>query len=107
MNYIRFCMKKIEQYIHSKSLEKMWKPFTTIDTLVEDPYLVGPDHTVTLSDVLVSIPVTQTVVKRERETMKFHEFVKLKVVEYAKTHPTMSKKERYKMVIADWHVVKN
>jgi hypothetical protein len=95
---------------------KMWKK--TMDyneELQEEPYILGNlnikekqnesiDKNLYYSHIPNNInkktPVNKTI-------SIYHQFIKDKIIEFSNTHPTLSKKDRYRLVLDEWKKVKS
>lgn len=110
---------KVDNYILCiNDGKKMWKK--TIDyneELQEEPYIIGNSNLVqnkpdiiTKKEVYYS-QIPNNINKKNSSTNKvisiYHQFIKDKIIEFSNTHPTLSKKDRYKLVLNEWKKIKS
>lgn len=103
---------KIENYtLCINEGKKMWKKNS--EELTEEPYLLGENlykdnENLKSKDTYYShITKTSSTNKSSTKTISiYHQFIKDKIVEFSKSHPNMTKKERYSLILSEWKKTK-
>jgi hypothetical protein len=107
---------KIDNYILCiNDGKKMWKK--TMDyneELQTEPYLLGnlniQDKLLINKKDIFCLQIPNNI-NKNKTTNKvisiYHQFIKDKIIEFSNIYPTLSKKDRYKLVLEEWKKIKS
>jgi len=101
---------KVENYtLCINEGKKMWKKNS--EELTEEPYILGDNlytknENVKKDTYYSHITKTPSTSKSTKTISIYHQFIKDKIIEYTKSHPNMTKKDRYSLILGEWKKTK-
>jgi hypothetical protein len=102
---------KVENYtLCINEGKKMWKKNS--EELTEEPYILGDNlytknENVKKDTYYSHITKTPSTSKSTKTISIYHQFIKDKIIEYTKSHPNMTKKDRYSLILSEWKKTKS